>query len=120
MLLRALKAAFSLAIIASHLVNADDLPVYTDGNLAAGWENWSWSSTIDFAATDLFVGTSSISVVSDAWAAFSVKLEGSFPTYAGLKFDIAVYSVISLKVELALIFGTGRATRCIYSDSIFY
>jgi hypothetical protein len=86
---RLLKVA-TLATIAFGLVKADDLQIYSDGSLAAGWENWSWSSTIDFAATDLFVGTSSISVNSTQWAALSVKLEGTFPTYAGLRFDIAV------------------------------
>lgn len=81
----------ALATISLGFVKAaDDLPVYTDGTLAPGWENWSWSSTIDFAATDIFVGTSSVSVTSDAWAALSLKLEGTFPTYAGLRFDIAV------------------------------
>ncbi|KAK6967076.1 endoglucanase A [Favolaschia claudopus] len=68
---------------------ADDITVYTDSALAAGWENWSWSSDIDFAATDLFEGTSSISVNSQAWSALSVKLEGTFPDYQGLRFDIA-------------------------------
>lgn len=81
----------ALATIAVGFVKAaDDLPIYTDSTLAPGWENWSWSSTIDFAATDIFVGTSSVSVTSDAWAALSLKLEGTFPTYAGLRFDIAV------------------------------
>jgi len=80
----------SLTLVALQLVQADDLTIYQDGSLAAGWENWSWSSTIDFAATDLFLGTSSISVTSDEWAALSVKLEGTFPQYAGLRFDIAV------------------------------
>ncbi|KAK7449720.1 hypothetical protein VKT23_013195 [Stygiomarasmius scandens] len=79
----------SLTLAALQLVQADDLTIYQDGSLAAGWENWSWSSTIDFAATDLFLGTSSISVTSDEWAALSVKLEGTFPQYAGLRFDIA-------------------------------
>ena len=67
-----------------------DLTVYQDGALASGWEDWSWSSTINYAATDLFEGSSSISITSEAWAAFSPKLEGTFPSYAGLRFDIAV------------------------------
>ncbi|KAK7045800.1 hypothetical protein VNI00_007202 [Paramarasmius palmivorus] len=87
-MLRQLKLV-SLILAAIHLVRADDLTVYQDNSLAAGWENWSWSSTIDFAATDIFDGTSSISVTSEAWAALSLKLEGTFPQYAGLRFDIA-------------------------------
>jgi len=77
----------------------EDLSIYTDNNLAQGWENWSWSSDINFAATDLFSGASgsSISVNSSQWAALSVKLEGTFPDYAGLRFDIAVsISFVSL------------------------
>ncbi|KAF8060893.1 glycoside hydrolase family 44-domain-containing protein [Lyophyllum atratum] len=89
MLLGVLQALVSLVIVAPAFVRADDLPIYTDGALASGWENWSWSTTLDFAATDLFSGTSSISANSSSYAALSVKLEGSFPTYAGLKFDIA-------------------------------
>ncbi|KAG6850170.1 hypothetical protein H0H93_016850, partial [Arthromyces matolae] len=83
------KVSVALISILPFLVKADDLTIYSDGSLASGWENWSWSSTIDFAATDLFEGTSSISVTSSAWAALSVKLEGTFPSYAGLRFDIA-------------------------------
>ncbi|KAF9269904.1 hypothetical protein L218DRAFT_1071416 [Marasmius fiardii PR-910] len=79
---------FSFLLAALQLAKAD-LSIYDDANLATGWENWSWGSTIDFAATDVFEGTSSISVTSDAWSALSVKLEGTFPQYAGLRFDIA-------------------------------
>ncbi|KAH9483879.1 Endoglucanase A [Psilocybe cubensis] len=69
----------------------EDLAIYTDNALVQGWENWSWSSDINFAATDLFSGSSgsSISVNSSQYAALSVKLEGTFPDYAGLRFDIA-------------------------------
>ncbi|KAG6875722.1 hypothetical protein C0993_007795 [Termitomyces sp. T159_Od127] len=84
------KALIILALLVPFFVKADDLNIYSDGALAPGWENWSWSSTLDFAATDLFEGTSSISVTSGAYAALSVKLEGTFPSYAGLRFDIAV------------------------------
>jgi hypothetical protein len=78
-----------LALLATWVL-ADDIAVYTDGALAAGWENWSWSSDINFAATDVLEGSSSISVNSQAWSALSVKLEGTFPNYQGLRFDIAV------------------------------
>ncbi|KAF7369391.1 Endoglucanase A [Mycena venus] len=77
-----------LALVATWVL-ADDITVYTDTALAAGWENWSWGSDINFAATDLFEGTSSISVNSSAYSALSVKLEGTFPNYQGLRFDIA-------------------------------
>ncbi|KAJ7431646.1 hypothetical protein FB451DRAFT_1197794 [Mycena latifolia] len=67
---------------------ADDITSYTDNALASGWENWSWSSDLNFTATDLYEGTSSISVNSEAWSALSVKLEGTFLDYQG-RFDIA-------------------------------
>lgn len=72
---------------------ADDLTIYTDDSLASGWENWSWSTNINFAATDVISGSSgtSTSVTSQAWAALSLYYDqGSFKTYAGLRFDIAV------------------------------
>jgi hypothetical protein len=71
-------------------VLADDITVYTDTALRAGWENWSWGSDLDFAAADLFEGTSSISVNSQPYSALSLKLDGTFPNYQGLRFDIAV------------------------------
>ncbi|KAJ3530913.1 hypothetical protein NMY22_g8380 [Coprinellus aureogranulatus] len=77
----------------SRLANAlDDLTVYTDNSLASGWENWSWNSEVDFAASDIVSGSSgtAIAVKSDAWAALSLKLsQGTFAAYAGLKFEIA-------------------------------
>ncbi|KDR73568.1 hypothetical protein GALMADRAFT_72267 [Galerina marginata CBS 339.88] len=88
-----LRLAFCVAFATLHAVKGatEDLPIYTDSSLAKGWENWSWSSDINFAATDLFAGASgsSISVNSTQYAALSVKLEGTFPDYAGLRFDIA-------------------------------
>jgi len=82
---------FILATTITRVVG-DDLNIYIDSSLATGWENWSWSSVIDFAATDIVSGSSgsSISVTSDAWAALSLYNPTSFITYAGLKFDIAV------------------------------
>lgn len=84
--------AFVLAATISK-VAASDLNVYTDDNLVSGWENWSWSSDINFAATDLISGTSgsSISVTSSEWAALSLYYRPEpFKGYAGLRFDIAV------------------------------
>ncbi|KAF8315612.1 hypothetical protein DL93DRAFT_842355 [Clavulina sp. PMI_390] len=65
-----------------------DITVYTDTALASGWEDWSWGSTINYAATDVYEGTSSISIATGAWSAFSPKLEGNFSSYAGFRFDI--------------------------------
>lgn len=81
---------FAAAAVASLLGAARaDITVYSDNALASGWEDWSWGSTINYAATDLAEGTSSISITSGAYSAFSPKLEGNFSSLAGLRFDIA-------------------------------
>lgn len=66
-----------------------DTTVYSSGALASGWENWSWSSTIDFASTSGPGGTSAILVTSQQYAALSVKDESNFQGMAGLRFDIS-------------------------------
>jgi hypothetical protein len=68
---------------------ADDT-VYQDDSLSSTWQDWSWSSTISYNATDLKEGTSSILVNSSAYAALSLKDNTNFQGYAGLKFDISV------------------------------
>ncbi|KAG8906539.1 hypothetical protein FRC00_012518, partial [Tulasnella sp. 408] len=83
-----LRAALLAPVLLAWAASAD-LDVYVDGALSSGWENWSWNSNLNFAATDLYEGLSSISATSDAWAALSLKLEGLFNTYAGFSFDIA-------------------------------
>lgn len=108
-------AVFVLAATVSKVL-ADDLTIYTDDSLTAGWENWSWSSDINFAATDIVSGSSgsSISVTSQAWSALSLYYDqGSFKTYAGLRFDIAVSQPTRLwgKVIINNITSSGRQTR---------
>ena len=79
-----------LALVATAVVRADDILIYQDSALASQWQDWSWGSTISYAATDLAEGSSSISVTSQAWSALSLYYPTPFPTYAGLEFDIAV------------------------------
>ncbi|KAF9532144.1 glycoside hydrolase family 44-domain-containing protein [Crepidotus variabilis] len=83
--------ALSLSVITAVHGAADNLPVYTDDTLSSGWQNWSWSTDINLAATDLHAGSSgtSLSVNSSAWAALSLKADSPFTDYAGLRFDIA-------------------------------
>ncbi|KAI0028548.1 glycoside hydrolase family 44-domain-containing protein [Vararia minispora EC-137] len=81
-----------LSLLAVCGLVAADVTIYApgSGNLASGWENWSWSSTIDFASTASPGGLESISVDSGAWAALSVFAEVAFNNdYAGLRFDIS-------------------------------
>ncbi|KAG8917515.1 hypothetical protein FRC01_002399 [Tulasnella sp. 417] len=80
----ALLAPLLLALAASA-----DLDVYVDGALSSGWQNWSWGTTINFAATDLFSGLSSLSATSDAWSALSLMNPSGYSTYAGFQFDFA-------------------------------
>ena len=85
-------AGFSLLLmlVAAAIARADDILVYQDGALASQWQDWSWSSTISYAATDIAEGSSSISVTSQAWSALSLYYPTPFGSYAGLEFDIAV------------------------------
>ncbi|KAI0686449.1 glycoside hydrolase family 44-domain-containing protein [Cytidiella melzeri] len=84
-----LKSQLALLAALAYSVRADQ-DIYVDNALSSGWENWSWGSTIDFAATDVAQGSSSISVVSTAYSALSLYDESVFGTagFAGLKFDI--------------------------------
>lgn len=52
---------------------AANLDIYSD-SLAAGWDNWSWDTTVNFSATgQAHAGTRSLSVVfSSAWAGLSL------------------------------------------------
>lgn len=80
-----------LASIAASVVHADT-SIFVDGGgaLASGWENWSWSTNLTWAATDIDEGKSSLLVSSGSYAALSVKSDvGYLTTWAGLKFDIA-------------------------------
>ncbi|GJJ13148.1 hypothetical protein Clacol_007399 [Clathrus columnatus] len=78
-----------LAALAIALVRADEV-IYTDDALAAGWQDWSWGSTIDYDATTMAEGTSSIFVNSTEYSALSLETPVAFNnTFAGLAFDIS-------------------------------
>ncbi|GJE93305.1 glycoside hydrolase family 44 protein [Phanerochaete sordida] len=82
----------ALVVLAAALRAAADQAVYTAGSgaLAAGWENWSWSSTINFADTTGPGGLEAISTVSGAYAALSFFDETPFANnFAGLQFEIS-------------------------------
>ncbi|KIM20289.1 glycoside hydrolase family 44 protein [Serendipita vermifera MAFF 305830] len=83
-----LRTALVALLAVAALVKSDE-DIYIDDALSNGWQNWGWSTVINWAATDLAVGTSSISAVSDAWAAVSLKSPTTIAGFAGLKFDIA-------------------------------
>ncbi|TFL04621.1 glycoside hydrolase family 44-domain-containing protein [Pterulicium gracile] len=85
-----------------------DLAIYTDSAIATGWDNWSWNSEINFTATDVAQGTSSISITSQAWSAASFKSPAAFTTeYAGLKFD---YPVKTPDISISFADSTGDAS----------
>ena len=91
-----LTAAATIALVVA--VARAEQYIYLDDSLSSGWENWSWSTVISFAATDgpgSGSGTS-LSVKGDPWAALSFKEStGSFGNFAGFKFDIAVCLVFA-------------------------
>ena len=61
-------------LLALGLLAGADETVYAPGSgaLAPGWENWSWSSTIDFASTAGPGGVEAISVTAGSYAALSL------------------------------------------------
>ncbi|KAH8084875.1 glycoside hydrolase family 44-domain-containing protein [Cristinia sonorae] len=77
---------FLLAL--AHLVRADQV-IFSDDSLSNGWQDWSWGSTIDYAATNIKEDASSLSVVSTAYSALSLKAPATIGNFAGLRFDIA-------------------------------
>jgi hypothetical protein len=82
----------ALTLLLFGLLAAADVNVYVPGTsaLSSGWENWSWSSTLDFASTSGPGGVESISVSTTEWGALSVYAETTFANnYAGLRFDIS-------------------------------
>jgi hypothetical protein len=87
MLSAALRVAF-VAFVSVVAVKSDE-NIYVDDALSGDWQNWGWNTTVNWAATDLKVGKSSISAVSGAWAGLSLKSPNVISAYAGLKFDIA-------------------------------
>jgi hypothetical protein len=70
---------------------ATDLVVYDDA-LAAGWQNWSWDTTVNFAATaQVRTGTKAIAIThTKAWAGFSVRAPAAINTagYSAIRFWI--------------------------------
>ena len=81
-----------LVLLALGLLAGADETVYAPGSgaLAPGWENWSWSSTIDFASTAGPGGVEAISVTAGSYAALSLFDETAFDNnFAGLRFDIS-------------------------------
>ncbi|KAJ3126017.1 hypothetical protein HK098_007955 [Nowakowskiella sp. JEL0407] len=70
-----------------------DKYIYRSSSLESGWENWSWSSTIDFAYAGsnpaLPSGsTSAIQVKTDSWAGISFK-STPFTGYNTIAFSVA-------------------------------
>jgi len=86
---RSLNRVF-VTLLTALLIRAEDEYIYTDNSIASDWQDWSWGTTTNYAATDIMEGTSSVSVNSQAWSAFSLKAPSSFASMAGFRFDIAV------------------------------
>lgn len=66
--LRAFFLPWLLALVLTPgLAAAQDVLVYTDTALEAGWENWSWATHELNSTTHVFSGTTSIRFEPDAW-----------------------------------------------------
>ncbi|KAK7688489.1 hypothetical protein QCA50_008027 [Cerrena zonata] len=79
----------SVFLAATLLRVAADQVIYSDDSLSNGWQDWSWGTTLDYAATNIKEDSSSISVNSTAWSALSLKSPSTIGSFAGLRFDIA-------------------------------
>lgn len=82
--------AFAVALPVSGAPN--DLPIYDDA-LASGWENWSWSTTVDLANTSPIYGDSGNSIAvthTGGWAGFYLSNPAGVSTtgYNMLRFQI--------------------------------
>jgi len=93
-LLRTFVLLFYLAVAApftSAVVQAADLPIYTD-SLPSGWADWSWISTRNFAnSSPVHGGTSSLAVRFDgAWGGLYLHANQAISTsgYSHLRFWI--------------------------------
>jgi hypothetical protein len=68
---------------------AADLIVYDDA-LAAGWQNWSWDTTVNFAATaQVKTGSKAIAIThTAAWAGLSLRAPAAINTanYSAIRF----------------------------------
>ena len=84
--------------------NAQSNSIVYQDSLSAGWDDWSWSSTRDFASTaQKYSGTSSISVTYSAYGALSLHHIGVVVTnYHFLEFYIYGGTNRSMDVEVFL------------------
>ena len=108
------RKAYLLSFICSALLIGcafADEDVFIDNALSSTWQDWSWGSTISYTATDVKMGTTSISVTSDAYSALSLYDTSIFGgKFAGLKFDLAVSSSVYLSYFHHSTFDHYRAT----------
>jgi hypothetical protein len=89
-----LKALFCATVAAAY-VAADEI-IYVDNVLSSTWRDRSWGSMVVYNATDIKIGSSSISINSSGHSALSLYDTSAFSTFAGLKFDVAVCTSIKL------------------------
>ncbi len=70
-----LGAGMARGVYSTPLSVQTDRTVYDDA-LAAGWQNWSWNSTIDFANSNPALGTNAIAVTyNGGWAGLSLRYD---------------------------------------------
>ena len=91
--LRPILSCFALSVLAfgfSASVKAQaDLPIYTDGPLSGGWQDWSWAGRDFVNTTVVHTGASSIQVTAGAWSALAIQHDAFSTTgYGKLTFWI--------------------------------
>ncbi|KAI0790933.1 glycoside hydrolase family 44-domain-containing protein [Abortiporus biennis] len=84
-----LASSLAILFLTTTIAKADQI-IYSDDSLSNGWQDWSWGSTLNYQATNIAEGTTSLSVNSTAWAAVSLYTPTPFgSSFAGLRFDIS-------------------------------
>lgn len=108
---RAILLAAILTALTAGGARADDLIVYDDA-LAADWSNWSWSTTLDFAASyPVHDGAASMSAAyNSGWAGVYLHSSTTIESwqYAGLSFWIHGGAEGGQTVNICLYDGGGE------------
>ncbi len=88
LILLTLVFIFTLAVLPHNIKATSSLPIYNNDALSSGWNNWSWSTDINFANSNpVHSGSSSVSVTyTGGWAGFYLHSDSDI--------DVTAYDTI--------------------------
>ena len=105
-----LSSAFGAPFAPSRTLAAGDVVVYGDG-LAGGWQNWSWDTTVNFAAASpVHGGSRSLAFTYNrAWAGLYVHVAGiNTSGYSALQFYLNGGSASGQRADVVLYDANAR------------